>query len=344
MPPKSCYRFFCLWQWAPYSLPLCFQSKNEAFLLTVRVAEAQHWPLCSWNHLLCLLDTATPRHTSHVTRVLKCRHVSRMKRTSDQDNWLTISLTNSAGKDKRGKQSISDWMKIIFQYRQLHLVVQDRSASSVNTNWFFVGPQIQNKRLWHDDISTHVIIIFRKRDHFRMSEDQTTQPELSAEELVDNENRSSLAKILSSAIGVDITRITIPVSYNEPTSFIMRIAEATLHNYLLKIVRLLLIRAFVLIHFRLTRFILKTRIWLCSMFPPMHWAALPCVLKEFVRPMFLVILTFQRNHLTLSSGRRLSMLTKNVVWSSSLSKFLTTLQSVLLCWKASTLWWRYSTR
>lgn len=68
-----------------------------------------------------------------------------------------------------------------------------------------------------------------------MEESQPTQPELSAEELVDNENRSSLAKILSSAIGVDITRITIPVSYNEPTSFIMRIAEATLHNYLLKI-------------------------------------------------------------------------------------------------------------
>lgn len=70
-----------------------------------------------------------------------------------------------------------------------------------------------------------------------MEEQSNTQPELSAEELVDNENRSSLAKILSQAIGVDITRITIPVSYNEPTSFIMRIAEATLHNYLLKIVR-----------------------------------------------------------------------------------------------------------
>jgi hypothetical protein len=75
---------------------------------------------------------------------------------------------------------------------------------------------------------------FRKTDKM---EEGKTQPELSAEELVDNENRSSLAKILSQAIGVDITRITIPVSYNEPTSFIMRVAEATLHNYLLKIVR-----------------------------------------------------------------------------------------------------------
>jgi len=66
-------------------------------------------------------------------------------------------------------------------------------------------------------------------------EPQDTAAELTAEELVDNEDRSSLAKILAKAIGVDITRITIPVSYNEPTSFIMRVAESTLHNYLLKI-------------------------------------------------------------------------------------------------------------
>eukprot|EP01127_Copromyxa_protea_P004029 TRINITY_DN1380_c0_g1_i1.p1 TRINITY_DN1380_c0_g1~~TRINITY_DN1380_c0_g1_i1.p1 ORF type:complete len:423 (+),score=100.30 TRINITY_DN1380_c0_g1_i1:38-1270(+) len=68
-----------------------------------------------------------------------------------------------------------------------------------------------------------------------MEQPTQSKAELSAEELVDNENRSSLAKLLSQAIGVDITRITIPVSYNEPTSFIMRVAEATLHNYLLKI-------------------------------------------------------------------------------------------------------------
>eukprot|EP01126_Amoeba_proteus_P019753 TRINITY_DN2023_c0_g2_i2.p1 TRINITY_DN2023_c0_g2~~TRINITY_DN2023_c0_g2_i2.p1 ORF type:complete len:424 (+),score=81.73 TRINITY_DN2023_c0_g2_i2:77-1348(+) len=62
------------------------------------------------------------------------------------------------------------------------------------------------------------------------------QPEaLPVEDLVDNETRTSLTKLLSQAIGVDITKITIPVSYNEPTSFIMRVAEATRHNYLLKI-------------------------------------------------------------------------------------------------------------
>jgi hypothetical protein len=49
------------------------------------------------------------------------------------------------------------------------------------------------------------------------------------------EDSRSLLQILSDAIGVDVTRITIPVSYNEPTTFIQRVMEAATHCYLLKL-------------------------------------------------------------------------------------------------------------
>jgi len=48
----------------------------------------------------------------------------------------------------------------------------------------------------------------------------------------------SLLQILSDAIGVDVTRITIPVSYNEPTTFLQRVMEASTHCYLLKMANL----------------------------------------------------------------------------------------------------------
>jgi hypothetical protein len=53
---------------------------------------------------------------------------------------------------------------------------------------------------------------------------------------VSDRDSRSLLQILADAIGVDVTRITIPVSYNEPTTFLQRIMEAVTHCYLLKIV------------------------------------------------------------------------------------------------------------
>jgi len=44
----------------------------------------------------------------------------------------------------------------------------------------------------------------------------------------------SLLQILTE-IGIDVTRITVPVSYNEPTTFLQRVMEASTHVYLLKI-------------------------------------------------------------------------------------------------------------
>jgi hypothetical protein len=52
---------------------------------------------------------------------------------------------------------------------------------------------------------------------------------------VGNLDNRSLVQILTDAIGVDVTRITIPVSYNEPTTFLQRMMEANTHCYLLRI-------------------------------------------------------------------------------------------------------------
>jgi hypothetical protein len=53
---------------------------------------------------------------------------------------------------------------------------------------------------------------------------------------VSDQDYRSLLQILSDAIGVDVTKITIPVSYNEPTTFLQRVMEAGTHCYLLKMV------------------------------------------------------------------------------------------------------------
>lgn len=55
---------------------------------------------------------------------------------------------------------------------------------------------------------------------------------------VNPEDSRSLLQILSDAIGVDVTKITVPVSYNEPTTFLQRVMEASTHCYLLKLVRI----------------------------------------------------------------------------------------------------------
>jgi len=52
---------------------------------------------------------------------------------------------------------------------------------------------------------------------------------------VNPEDSRSLLQILSDAIGVDVTKITVPVSYNEPTTFLQRVMEASTHSYLLKL-------------------------------------------------------------------------------------------------------------
>lgn len=45
------------------------------------------------------------------------------------------------------------------------------------------------------------------------------------EEPLKSENRSSLSKLIGKAIGLDITKIALPVTYNEPLSFIQRMTE-----------------------------------------------------------------------------------------------------------------------
>jgi hypothetical protein len=52
---------------------------------------------------------------------------------------------------------------------------------------------------------------------------------------VREQDSRTLLQILSDAIGVDVTKITVPVSYNEPTTFLQRVMEAATHCYLLKI-------------------------------------------------------------------------------------------------------------
>ena len=50
------------------------------------------------------------------------------------------------------------------------------------------------------------------------------------EELKQNpENREGLLKLLTKAVGLDITAIPLPVSLNEPTSFLQKMTEAIFH-------------------------------------------------------------------------------------------------------------------
>ena len=48
------------------------------------------------------------------------------------------------------------------------------------------------------------------------------------------EDRSNLLKIIGKAIGIDVTTIAIPVTYNEPTSFLQRMMEYLTYYELLE--------------------------------------------------------------------------------------------------------------
>jgi hypothetical protein len=52
-------------------------------------------------------------------------------------------------------------------------------------------------------------------------------------EEISRDNRQGLLKVLSKAIGIDITTISLPVTLNEPASFLMRLCEAIQYSDLL---------------------------------------------------------------------------------------------------------------
>jgi len=58
------------------------------------------------------------------------------------------------------------------------------------------------------------------------SNDDSTEP-------VTTENRQGLLKVLTKAIGLDVTAITLPVTLNEPASFLMRLCEQIQYSDLL---------------------------------------------------------------------------------------------------------------
>lgn len=64
------------------------------------------------------------------------------------------------------------------------------------------------------------------------------EDELIAEtEPTKTEERSGLRKLLSSAIGTDLTSMAVPVTYNEPLSFLQRMCEYLQYYDLLDKVR-----------------------------------------------------------------------------------------------------------
>lgn len=65
--------------------------------------------------------------------------------------------------------------------------------------------------------------------------DESQELDLEYTVPVQTQDSRSLIQILKNAIGIDVTKITIPVSYNEPTTFLQRVMEAATHCYLLKI-------------------------------------------------------------------------------------------------------------
>ncbi|PRP85453.1 putative oxysterol binding protein (Osh1) [Planoprotostelium fungivorum] len=64
-----------------------------------------------------------------------------------------------------------------------------------------------------------------------LNEQEATEGEAGAE--VNRDNREGLMKYLTKVLGADITAITLPVSVCEPTSFLMRLAEAVQYHDLL---------------------------------------------------------------------------------------------------------------
>lgn len=76
-----------------------------------------------------------------------------------------------------------------------------------------------------------------KQDSIRNSKDSTDSTGTSGTneevEPVTSENRQGLLKILTKAIGIDVTAITLPVTLNEPASFLMRLCEQIQYSDLL---------------------------------------------------------------------------------------------------------------
>lgn len=64
------------------------------------------------------------------------------------------------------------------------------------------------------------------------------EDELIAEiEPAKTEERSGLRKLLASAVGTDLTSMAVPVTYNEPLSFLQRMCEYLQYHHLLDKVR-----------------------------------------------------------------------------------------------------------
>lgn len=78
--------------------------------------------------------------------------------------------------------------------------------------------------------------------HDGPNEDPTNTDQLEDELIAETEptkteERSGLRKLLSSAIGTDLTSMAVPVTYNEPLSFLQRMCEYLQYYDLLDKVR-----------------------------------------------------------------------------------------------------------
>lgn len=78
--------------------------------------------------------------------------------------------------------------------------------------------------------------------HDGPNEDPTNTDQLEDELIAETEptkteERSGLRKLLSSAIGTDLTSMAVPVTYNEPLSFLQRMYEYVQYHDLLEKVR-----------------------------------------------------------------------------------------------------------
>lgn len=90
-----------------------------------------------------------------------------------------------------------------------------------------------------DNISEDILgLIFSPNDN-AISEDPVVSTNEMEDELIDEEDpmksneRSGLQKLLSSAIGTDLTSMAVPVTYNEPLSFLQRMCEYLKYSVLL---------------------------------------------------------------------------------------------------------------
>lgn len=68
-------------------------------------------------------------------------------------------------------------------------------------------------------------------------EDEEAKEEVKSENATkDPENREGLLKLITRAVGLDITTIALPVTLNEPCSFVQRMCEAVVYHDLLRMV------------------------------------------------------------------------------------------------------------